>query len=163
MTEEKKPEVFTRAATGLVREFGWIDGVFLNLSQYNIGIVFMIMVLLGSFFVPSADLSLTIIIVAILIIPIIVSYCFFGASMPRSGGDYVFVSRSLGPAIGFSVGLVFFVFLSSQVIGLLSYLMVSFGISPALYGIGTVTGNTAITNAASTIAQTSPGIIIGSL
>src|SRR5207245_10124629 len=77
--------------------------------------------------------------------------------------DYVFVSRSLGPAIGFSVCLVFFVFLSSQVIGLLSYLMVSFGISPALYGIGTVFGNTAITNAASTIAQTIPGIIIGSL
>lgn len=61
---------------------------------------------------PSANLSLSIAFAAIPAIIIALTYVFLSVAMPRSGSDYVWMSRILNSALGFTVnfGLTFILF-----------------------------------------------------
>lgn len=93
---------FSRAASGLTREIApvhhWI---------YN---VFTLLILTGAAFFylwapgvyPGTNPILGLAVAALAIIPIYIAYSMLASSMPRSGGDYVFQSRILHPALGFT-------------------------------------------------------------
>jgi basic amino acid/polyamine antiporter, APA family len=93
---------FSRTASGLTREIApvhhWI---------YN---VFTLLVLTGAAFFylwapgvyPGTNPILGLAVAAVAIIPIYVAYSMLASAMPRSGGDYVFQSRILHPALGFT-------------------------------------------------------------
>src|SRR5258708_28587599 len=49
---------------------------------------------------PGVNMYLSMLIAIIITVPTGLVYGFLSASMPRSGGDYVYVSRILGPALG---------------------------------------------------------------
>jgi basic amino acid/polyamine antiporter, APA family len=93
---------FSRSASGLTREIApihhWI---------YN---VFTLLVLTGAAFFylwapgvyPGTSPILGLAVAAVAIVPIYVAYSMLASAMPRSGGDYVFQSRILHPALGFT-------------------------------------------------------------
>ena len=93
--------VFRRTASGLTREISAIDH-----WVYN---VFTLLVLTGAAFFyvwapgqfPATNPILGLIVAAIVIVPIYVAYAMLASAMPRSGGDYIFQSRILHPAIAF--------------------------------------------------------------
>jgi amino acid transporter len=95
--------VFRRTASGLIREMSMADH-----WMYN---VFTLLVITGAaqFYVwapgefPATNPMLGLIVAAILIVPIYLVYSMLASAMPRSGGDYIFQSRILHPAIAFTV------------------------------------------------------------
>src|SRR5215211_1820631 len=94
------PRTFERRATGLVREAGWIDVLVYNVNFISIGLMAAFLFTVTIPFYPGVDVYLNILVAFALVIPLSMVFAMFAAAMPRSGGDYVFVSRSLHPALG---------------------------------------------------------------
>ncbi|HEU4673091.1 MAG TPA: APC family permease [Candidatus Limnocylindrales bacterium] len=93
--------VFTRQATGLTKEIGRTDTFVYNVNNQNIGIGVAFILLFVPGFYAGADLFQSMVIAALLAIPMALVYAFFSAAIPRSGGDYVYISRTLHPLLGF--------------------------------------------------------------
>ncbi len=91
---------FVRKASGLVRQASAFDAFIFNVYFINIGMGVAFLLLFYPFY-PGANLVLSTIACLILVLPTSLLYVMFMSAMPRSGGDYVYVTRSLGPALGF--------------------------------------------------------------
>lgn len=101
MTTEKEPFLFTRQSTGLVRQGRWIDSfVFNSSASWMFGTV--VFALSSVWYFQGADLISAEGIALIFAICIAAMYAILTSMMPRSGGDYVFNSRIVHPAFGFS-------------------------------------------------------------
>lgn len=93
--------VFLRRASGVVRAMSPMDGMFYGyLSATGIYVYFFLFFVAAVQF-PRANFLAANIISFILFFFVFGTYALLGASMPRSGGDYVFVSRILHPGLGF--------------------------------------------------------------
>jgi basic amino acid/polyamine antiporter, APA family len=99
-TEIGRPVVFERKATGLVREAGILDTLIYNINFVSLGLMTALVFLFSTAFYPGANMYWTAILTFLLVVPTSLVFAFFAATMPRSGGDYVYVSRTLHPALG---------------------------------------------------------------
>jgi len=97
---EIAPTMFERRASGLVREAGTLDVLIYNINFVSLGLMAALVFLFSTAFYPGANLYLTAILTFLVVIPTSLVFAFFAASMPRSGADYVYVSRALHPALG---------------------------------------------------------------
>jgi APA family basic amino acid/polyamine antiporter len=95
-----RPETFQRRATGLVREAGTLDVLVYNMNFISLGLMAALVFLFSTAFYPGANLYVTAILIFIVVIPTSLVFAFFASAMPRSGADYVYVSRVLHPALG---------------------------------------------------------------
>ena len=91
---------FVRKASGLVRQASAFDAFIFNVYFINIGIGVAFLILFYPLY-PGSNLVLSTLACLVLVLPLSVLYVMFMSAMPRSGGDYVYVTRSLGPALGF--------------------------------------------------------------
>ena len=96
---------YVRKASGLVRELNAKDFAFFNLAGFGLFFSLFYWVSLTPLIGGNYLVGLFLFVVATLCVTLIY-YCFM-VIMPRSGGDYVFVSRALHPAIGFIGNLTF--------------------------------------------------------
>lgn len=155
------PRVFTRAATGLVREAGLLDALIYNVNFISIGLMVALMLL----YMPSyggVSVPLSLIFCAALALPTAVTYGMLAATMPRSGGDYVYVSRVLGPAFGMMSNwntTVWWVLYG----GVPSAFLASFGIAPLVRILAAMTGNTRLLSVADWAVSPWGTFIIGAL
>jgi len=107
-------EYFARRASGLARTVSAWDAMIFNL---------MFMVPLGTWIYgiwalilfPGADLPTTVLVSEVVALIVGTFYTFFSAAMPRSGGDYIWTSRILHPAIGFAMN--FFLAIEFTMVG----------------------------------------------
>ncbi|MEM2517752.1 MAG: APC family permease [Candidatus Bathyarchaeia archaeon] len=101
-------EVFLRKATGLVREAGLLDvlSLFVMWGGPTMGLYYL--TTWGSWTAPRGDWYIGILITAVFLLGGGLCWAFMASTMPRSGGDYVYTSRIIHPAVGFafSVGSV---------------------------------------------------------
>ena len=97
--------LFLRNATGLVRELTPFDAFNLVFSAVLVPIGFMDVMAFAPEFWPRANLFLSFLIAAPLLTCFGLVYLYFTVLMPRSGGDYVWVSRTLSPFLGFVVNV----------------------------------------------------------
>jgi amino acid transporter len=102
-------KLYTRKATGLVREIGILTAVILAICNV-VGLGWQRRVFQATGWTPLAEnkyfLGIHPMVMAFLLggLVIIVSlYCYamLSAAMPRSGGGYIFISRILSPPLGF--------------------------------------------------------------
>src|SRR6476620_11112406 len=95
------PEVFARKATGLRREASALDIFIYNTNNQNVGIGVTFMVLLIPALYLGGSMVTATILAGLLSLPMAGVYAYFAAAMPRSGGDYIYISRTLHPFLGF--------------------------------------------------------------
>jgi amino acid transporter len=92
--------LFVRNSTGLVRSASAVDATIFNAvisAPVGSTIAYSIFFTLVAF--PGADVAEVILLVAAINIPVLIMFALLGASMPRVGGDYVWVSRVLSPPL----------------------------------------------------------------
>jgi APA family basic amino acid/polyamine antiporter len=95
-------EVFVRKATGLTRPFGFLDIFVISVGILNMGSGTLLVFSSSLAFAPSYNFILSLLIAMVLNLFVVVTYATITVAMPRSGGDYVFVSRTINPALGFA-------------------------------------------------------------
>jgi amino acid transporter len=124
--------LFARTTSGLVRAFGAWDVFVFNVLGYSLGLVLTV----TPVFLEQQRLGVSIHFVLLVgLAASLVSgltYACLSASMPRTGGDYVFISRALGVGTGFIAN---WGFTCSQVfgIGVYTYWCVTTVMSPGLF------------------------------
>ncbi|MGB8347601.1 MAG: APC family permease [Ktedonobacteraceae bacterium] len=103
--ESGSPRVFMRNATGLVRELSPFDAFNLVFSAVLIPVGITQMLSFAPTFWPNANILVSFLFSIPLVLCFGMVYLYFTVAMPRSGGDYVWVSRILGPGLGFFANL----------------------------------------------------------
>jgi APA family basic amino acid/polyamine antiporter len=105
-----RKSAFAREATGLVREFSWFDAFIISSSvvlpsvwSYSSQIAFVASADPGADIVTSEHLGL------LFTLPLAIVYVLLSASMPRAGGDYIWISRNIHPIVGFMAGWSFWI------------------------------------------------------
>jgi amino acid transporter len=98
----EKPMLFVRESTGLVKNVSLLDAIAINVSYMSVGAALALVGFSVSSLPTVYGLNLVMgsIIAFALIVPQIVVYTMMSRRILRTGGDYVWVSRSLGGFIG---------------------------------------------------------------
>lgn len=93
--------MFVREATGLVKDISALDAFWFNFySNSPILAGFYVFILVPLLF-PGGDIVVGGLIATLCTCAVGIVYVLLTATMPRSGGDYVFVSRTFHPVVGF--------------------------------------------------------------
>ncbi|MBA3876014.1 MAG: APC family permease [Anaerolinea sp.] len=93
-------DLYQRQATGLVREAGTWSTLVYNINFVSIGLMMMFALQLETAFYPGGNLTGSYLLALAIVLPTSLVFAMLAAAMPRSGGDYVYVSRILGPRLG---------------------------------------------------------------
>lgn len=92
--------MFARKASGLVRELGFQDAfIWAIAAPAASGINFYSVRMAYTY--PGANAALSFLVASLILLPIVVTLGILSATMPRAGGMYIHVSRTLGPTLGF--------------------------------------------------------------
>ena len=107
MAEQAKPTLFVREATGLRKNVSFLDAISMNVAWQTIGTTIPIIGFYTTLFPSIAGVNLIYgtIIGFLFVIPHMVIYTIMQRRMPRTGGDYVWMSRQLGSFLGSTIGL----------------------------------------------------------
>jgi amino acid transporter len=153
-------EVFLRKASGLVRDVKAGDVMFFNTGGINAGIGLAFIFLLGPAFYPGANHNIALIICWAFAVIQTLTWLFFTVTMPRSGGEYLFISRSLHPTIGFAMSF-------SYVLMMLFYSafaaaqFATMGLSSVFQSFSVKLGIPSLLNAAAFVETSIGGFVIG--
>lgn len=137
---EEASGLFARKSTGLVSEVSPLDAVLFNFTAAgNVGLALAFSVGIGLAIFPAGSLLGALFIVTPIALAYLIAAALLTAAMPRSGGDYVFVSRILHPALGFLSS--WSVYIGAALAGFNAWLFSVAFLSPALATIGQLEGS----------------------
>src|SRR3954469_18579017 len=145
-------QLFVRNATGLVREVSRWDALIMNTLGMNValGSIFLLLQAPGNF--PGGNMLLAIVIgTLVMAFTLLWVYAEFAAAMPRSGGDYVFVSRALHPVVGWLLSWSQGLWLIFFWIGFNALFALTLAVAVTMTTIGTVTGHTGFIDASNSL------------
>jgi len=160
LNQESAPRFFARQATGLTREVSWRDALIYNLLWSSLPLSLALILAFGPAFYPTANPYGAVLVALVLVVPCALLYTMFSSAVPRSGGDYTWISRSLSPAVGFMSSLSFFAWVTFF-IGVYSTFLSAYGITPFLRVLAAYTNSTGTLAAADWFGTTTGGIVVG--
>jgi amino acid transporter len=128
-------KVFLREATGLVRSVSFLDSIAINISYMSIGAALALIgfTILALPTVSGVNLVYGSAIAALFAVPQMIVYTIMQRHISRTGGDYVWVSRSLG---GFAGSILTFMGITLETMPYLALIALS-----AVFAIGSVGAN----------------------
>jgi APA family basic amino acid/polyamine antiporter len=159
----KSPPVFLREATGLVRSLSSMDVLALSLGQIGGPVSIVFGPSASPFGFPRSNLLVSL----ILVLPLItlgpaLAYAMLAAAMPRTGGEYVYVSRVVHPALGFTANWVYTVgafMLFAANLGVFSTLL----FPPLLVTLGQLTNSQYLIAGSAWFATTTGQFVTGTI
>jgi amino acid transporter len=134
---------YARQSSGLVRDISPGANVVLNISFVSIPLAVLVATQAPASFPGASPFWVTVICAALCVFPVLL-YSLFMAVMPRSGGDYVFTSRTLHPWVGFAANFNVTAWYL-LVISYFAYLLTPFGLSSAFTTIGVAADSATLT------------------
>lgn len=165
MTQTASPggeqRVFLRKASGLIRTASGLDTFIFNIGLVSVGLGVGTIMFYGPAYYPGGDLLLACVIAAVFMACIAFGMITWTITLPRSGGIYVFGSRSLPPFLALTLSLVeitAWLFYCA----IAAYWIILLGIGPTLAMIGYVTGGEWALAASKWVTSPWPMFLIGS-
>lgn len=152
--------LFVRQSSGLIREFRPVDVFVFNTLGYALGLVLAVVPSFAAGLWPEQNVLLIVTLGTILTLANASMYGYLSGILPRSGGDYVYLSRVVHPGIGFTAN---WGFTWSQFLGLALYaaFTVNFGLAVSLATLGNATGNDTLVDWSASIGNKWPTFLIG--
>ncbi len=153
--------IFLRKASGLIKTAGSFDIFIYNLGLVSVGLGVISILFYGPAFYPGGDLVIACFIAGFAMILIALGFIAWSVTLPRSGGIYVFASRSLPPFIALTISLVeiaAWLFYCA----IAAYWIIILGIGPMLAMIGYLTGGEGWLEASAWITSPVPLFFVGS-
>jgi len=136
MTSEVAPTLWVRRASGLVREVGSWTALAVTMC-YAIGGGIHRLTWWAAYWYPGSDPVLSSWITCVVAVILMFIYAWMLATMPRTGGDYIYISRVVNPFVGF-ISSWGYMISAGLCLGILSfYALESFGSAMATYGLWT--------------------------
>ncbi len=124
------PTLFVRRASGLVRTVGPFTA-FMIVFTHTVGGGIHRLAVIAAYQHPDAFVPFSFLITGILaMIPTALVYTMLGSMMPRTGGDYIFITRGLSPALGFLASWGFW-FTEVLSYGIIAWYSIDFFVSAA--------------------------------
>ena len=154
--------VYARRSTGLVREGSPWSVLIYNINFVSIGLMTLFALLLIPAFYPGGNVPLAFVICLIVVLPTSMVFAMFSAAMPRSGGDYVYVSRVLGPAWGMMSNwnqTVWWILYG----GVPSAFFAYYGLTPLCRTLGVLSGNQGLIDFGDSLSTPTGAFICGAL
>ena len=156
-----KPVRFVRDATGLVREFSMFDAFMIGTAVVLPGIYGYSSVLgFISGADPGANFVLSAVLGFLLMAPLGFVYILIAGVLPRSGGDYVWISRTLHPILGFISGWGLWVSIIA-IVGLDGYLTRTLVFPISLVSFGAILHSSSVVHMASQASTPTGGFLLG--
>ncbi|MDG6906760.1 MAG: APC family permease [Nitrososphaerota archaeon] len=147
------PALYVRKSSGLLRAISAREALIANLVGMGI-IVNIFWVVFASAGYPNADLPATVFIGLGLSLLIAFVYWMLSSAMPRTGGDYVYVSRIFHPGLGFIVNAMFVGIMVSWA-GLFPYFTAAYAFPILFQNMGMSLHSAYFTGLAGTLASSS--------
>lgn len=162
MSSGGEQRIFLRKASGLIRTASLYDVLIYDIGIVSVGLGLGTMLYYGPAFYPGANLIWCSIIAGVMMAMICLGMICWSVTLPRSGGIYVFGSRSLPPFLAFTLSVVeitAWLFYCA----IAAYWIVLLGVAPMLGLLGLLNNSQALTDWAGWVVQPWPKFIIGSL
>ena len=156
-------QLFVRRSTGLVREASALDATIFNaVFSAPVGATLAIGVLWALSAFPGADPVWATIIAVLLNVPVLIMMALLASSMPRTGGDYVWVSRILSPPLAMISN---FAAALSAMIGATFWarFFPVFALGPILVGLGVFFNNSTMVEWGTNFQTKNDWILVGGL
>lgn len=154
--------LFQRQATGLVREAGTWSTLIYNINFVSIGLMMLFVIQLEPAFYPGGDMLVSYLLALAIVLPTSLVFAMLSAAMPRSGGDYIYVSRILGPRLGMMSSWIntiwWFIYG-----GVPSAFFARYGLGPLFRNVGLMSGNASLVDIGSWFVTPAGTIITGIL
>jgi APA family basic amino acid/polyamine antiporter len=149
--------IFTREATGLVREMSAFDIAWWGIAGTGGMYLLFYFMPYAQEFLPGSNLGLAITLCLLVMIPLYALYSALGSAMPRAGGDYVYQTRILHSSVGFAFPFSWFTLVWISVfVAFGGFVVANLGLAPVFLLLGSLYGNAAISSFASWV-QSSVG------
>ncbi len=150
-------EMFLRNATGLRREVSALDAFIMNTFGMNIAVGAVFLFLQAPAYFPQGNMLVAVITGTLLMaFTLLWVYSTFASAMPRSGGDYVYVSRTLHPFLGWLLGWSQGMWLIFFWIGFNAWFALTFALPVAFSTIGAATGQSGWINLSNNLLASFP-------
>lgn len=150
-------KIFVRESSGLRKEVSLIDAVMLNLANMPAGVALFNSI--SPYISQGAVIWIAAIIGLVLAIPQMLVYMILGSKIPRTGGDYVWISRLINGPLGGVMA--FALMIESTAFFALTAFFFSSAVSTVLSTIGSLDGNPSLVSISNTLTAPIYSYILG--
>jgi len=154
--------VFVRDATGVVREVSALHAAIISFAIINTAGSYGLAYITDEMVLPGANLGLAFLLTIPFVIINALAYAMMTETMPRSGGDYIWMSRMIHPAFGFGFEWVVAIF-QALFFGTFAAFTINSSLASGFGSLGLVIGNNGLVGLGQYLATNAGVLEIGTL